>query len=244
MAGHSKWSNIQHRKSRQDEKRGKIWTRLIKEITIASRIGGSEPNLNPRLRLAMDKAFYANMPKDNIIRAIQRGTKTSNTLRYEEVRYEGYVINGAAIIIDCLTDNHIRTIAELRSIFSKFGGSIGTAGSVIFMFKEYGQLLYPPGTDEDMVMKIALEVGAEDIISSDKGVIQVLTSPDKFSAIRFNMEKLGFKAETAELIMKPITKIVFVGNDAIKIQKLLDILENLDDVQEVYSNIVIENNLK
>jgi len=240
MAGHSKWANIQHRKGRQDEKRGKIWTRLIKEITVAARMGGGDADANPRLRLAVDKAADANMPKDNVTRAIQRGSGTLDGVNYEEVRYEGYGINGAAIIVDCMTDNRIRTVAEVRHAFSKFGGNMGTEGSVAFMFKHCGQLLYAPGTNEDAVMEVALEAGAEDVISDDEGGIEVLTPPHDLASIKAAMEKAGFKAEMAEVIMKPATETVFTGDDAIKMQKLLDALENLDDVQEIFSNAVIE----
>lgn len=239
MAGHSKWANIQHRKNRQDEKRGKIWTRLIKEITVATRMGGNEPNSNPRLRLAIDRACNANMPKDNVIRAIQRGIKRLDNLKYEEVRYEGYGINGVAIIIDCLTDNRIRTVADLRYIFSKFGGHISAEGSVTFMFKQYGQLLYSLDKNQDMIIELVFKIGVEDIINHDKGMIEILTLPDKFSTVKVNMEKLGCKAEIAEIIMKPITTVNLMNNEAINMQKLLDKLENLNDVQRIYSNIVI-----
>lgn len=239
MAGHSKWANIQHRKGRQDEKRGKIWTRLIKEITVAARMGGGDPDANPRLRLAIDKAADANMPKDNVTRAIQRGTGTLDGVNYEEVRYEGYGINGAAIIVDCMTDNRIRTVADVRHAFSKFGGNMGTEGSVSFMFKHCGQLLYAPGANEDAVMEAALEAGADDVLTDEEGGIEVLTPPHHFSAVKAAMEQAGFKAEVAEIIMKPATESVFTGDDAAKMQKLLDALENLDDVQEIYSNAVI-----
>ncbi len=240
MAGHSKWANIQHRKGRQDEKRGKIWTRLIKEITVAARMGGGDPEANPRLRLAIDKASDANMPKDNVTRAIQRGTGGLDGVNYEEVRYEGYGINGAAIIVDCMTDNRIRTVAEVRHAFSKHGGNMGTEGSVAFMFQHCGQLLYAPGTDEDALMEAALEAGADDILTDDEGGLEVLTEPNNFGVVKQALEKAGFKADVAEIIMKPATEIVFSGDDAAKMQKLLDALENLDDVQEIYSNVLIE----
>lgn len=240
MAGHSKWANIKHKKAATDAKRGKIWTRLIKEITVAARMGGGDIAANPRLRLAIDKAADANMPKDNVQRAIQRGTGGLDGANYEEIRYEGYGINGAAIIVDCMTDNRVRTVAEVRHAFSKFGGNMGTEGSVAFLFKHCGQLLYAPGTNEDALMEAALEAGAEDVITDDEGGIEVLTPPHDFSIIKDALEKAGFKAEMAEVVMKPTTETVFAGEDGQKMQKLLDALENLDDVQEVYSNALIE----
>lgn len=240
MAGHSKWANIQHRKGRQDEKRGRVWTRLIKEITVAARMGGGDPDTNPRLRLAVDRASDANMPKDNVTRAIQRGTGALDGVNYEEVRYEGYGINGAAIIVDCMTDNRVRTVAEVRHAFSKFGGNMGTEGSVAFLFKHCGQLMYAPGTDENAVMEAALEAGAEDVITDEEGGIEVLTAPNDFAAVKSAMEAAGFKAEVAEITMKPSTETVFAGEDGVRMQKLLDALENLDDTQELYTNAVIE----
>jgi YebC/PmpR family DNA-binding regulatory protein len=240
MAGHSKWANIKHKKAATDAKRGKIWTRLIKEITVAARMGGGDMAANPRLRLAVDKAADANMPKDNVNRAIQRGTGGLEGANYEEIRYEGYGINGAAIIVDCMTDNRVRTVAEVRHAFSKFGGNMGTEGSVAFLFKHCGQLLFAPGTNEDALMEAALEAGAEDVITDEEGGIEVLTPPNDFSSVKDALEKAGFKAEVAEIIMKPSTETVFGGDDAIRMQKLLDALENLDDVQEVYTNAVIE----
>lgn len=240
MAGHSKWANIKHKKAATDAKRGKIWTRLIKEITVAARMGGGDIAANPRLRLAIDKAADANMPKDNVQRAIQRGTGGLEGANYEEIRYEGYGINGAAIIVDCMTDNRVRTVAEVRHAFSKFGGNMGTEGSVAFLFKHCGQLFYAPGTSEDALMEAALEAGAEDIVTDDEGGIEVLTPPHDFSAVKDALEKAGFKAEMAEVLMKPTNETLFTGEDAQKMQKLLDALENLDDVQEVYSNAIIE----
>lgn len=239
MAGHSKWANIKHKKAATDAKRGKIWTRLIKEITVAARLGGGDIAANPRLRLAVDKAADANMPKDNVTRAIQRGTGGLEGANYEEIRYEGYGINGAAIIVDCMTDNRVRTVAEVRHAFSKFGGNMGTEGSVAFLFKHCGQLLFAPGTDEDKLMEAALEAGAEDVLTDDEGGIEVICAPHDFSTVKDALEKAGFKAEMAEIIMKPSTETVFAGEDAVKMQKLLDALENLDDVQEVYTNAVI-----
>ena len=240
MAGHSKWANIQHRKGRQDERRGRIWTRLIKEITVAARMGGGDPDANPRLRLAVDRASDANMPKDNVTRAIQRGTGALDGVNYEEVRYEGYGINGAAIIVDCMTDNRVRTVAEVRHAFSKFGGNMGTEGSVAFLFKHCGQLMYAPGTDENAIMEAALEAGAEDVVTDEEGGIEVLTAPNDFGAVKTAMEAAGFKAEVADITMKPSTETVFAGEDGVKMQKLLDALENLDDTQQLYTNAVIE----
>jgi len=240
MAGHSKWANIKHKKAATDAKRGKIWTRLIKEITVAARMGGGDINANPRLRLAMDKAADANMPKDNVQRAITRGTGGDEGTNYEEVRYEGYGIGGAAIIVDCMTDNRVRTVAEVRHAFSKHGGNMGTENSVSFMFKHCGQFLFAPGTDEAKLMEAALEAGAEDIVADEEGGFEVLCAPNDFAAVKDALEAAGFKAEVAEIIMKPATETVFTGDEAIKMQKLLDALENLDDTQEVYTNAVIE----
>ncbi|HVL74958.1 MAG TPA: YebC/PmpR family DNA-binding transcriptional regulator [Noviherbaspirillum sp.] len=239
MAGHSKWANIKHKKAATDAKRGKIWTRLIKEITVAAKLGGGDINANPRLRLAVEKAADANMPKDNVQRAIQRGTGGAEGANYEEIRYEGYGINGAAIIVDCMTDNRVRTVAEVRHAFSKYGGNMGTEGSVAFLFKHCGQLLFAPGTNEDALMEAALEAGAEDVVTDEEGGIEVITAPHDFSVVKEALEKSGFKAEVAEVVMKPSTETVFTGDDAVKMQKLLDALENLDDVQEVYTNAVI-----
>jgi len=241
MAGHSKWANIKHKKAATDAKRGKIWTRLIKEITVAARMGGGDIDSNPRLRLAVDKAADANMPKDNVTRAIQRGTGGLEGVNYEEIRYEGYGLNGAAIIVDCLTDNRVRTVAEVRHAFSKYGGNMGTEGSVAFLFKHCGQLMFAPGTNEDALMEAALEAGADDVLADDEGGFEVLCDPQIFSNLRETLEKAGFKPEVAEVTMKPSTNTEFAGDDAVKMQKLLDALENLDDVQEVYTNAVIEN---
>jgi YebC/PmpR family DNA-binding regulatory protein len=239
MAGHSKWANIQHRKGRQDAKRGKIFTRLIKEITVAAKMGGGDPNMNPRLRLAVDKAYENNMPKDNVERAIKRGTGGLDGVNYEEIRYEGYGLNGAAIIVDCLTDNRVRTVAEVRHAFTKFGGNMGASNSVAFLFKHCGQLLYAPGTSEEKLMDAALEAGAEDVVSSEDGSIEVITDPHEFARVKGALEKAGFKAELAEVTMKASTETEFTGEDAATMQKLLDALESLDDVQEVYTNAVI-----
>ena len=240
MAGHSKWANIKHKKAATDAKRGKIWTRLIKEITVAARMGGGDATTNPRLRLAIEKAADANMPKDNVNRAVQRGSGGLEGVNYEEIRYEGYGIGGAAIIVDCMTDNRVRTVAEVRHAFSKFGGNMGTEGSVSFMFKHVGQFLFAPGVEEDKLMEAALEAGADDVIADDEGGFEVLCDPNAFAGVKDALEKAGFKADSAEVIMKPDTETVFTGEDALKMQKLLDALENLDDVQEVYTNAVIE----
>jgi len=240
MSGHSKWANIKHKKAATDAKRGKIWTRLIKEITVAARMSGGDINSNPRLRLAVDKAADANMPKDNVQRAIARGCGGLDGANYEEVRYEGYGINGAAIIVDCMTDNRVRTVADVRHAFSKFGGNMGTEGSVAFMFKHCGQFFFAPGTDEDALMEAALEAGAEDVITDEEGGIEVLCEPNDFSKVKDALEKAGFKPEMAEIVMKPNTETDFTGEDAVRMQKLLDALENLDDVQEVYTNAVID----
>jgi YebC/PmpR family DNA-binding regulatory protein len=240
MAGHSKWANIKHKKAATDAKRGKIWCRLIKEITVGARLGGGDIATNPRLRLAVDKAADANMPKDNVQRAIQRGAGGLDGANYEEVRYEGYGINGAAIIVDCMTDNRVRTVAEVRHAFAKFGGNMGNEGSVAFMFKHCGQMFFAPGTNEDALMEAALEAGAEDVIADDEGGFEVLCHPNDFPVIKDALAKAGFKAEVAEILMKPDAETLFTGEDAIKMQKLLDALENLDDVQEIYSNAIIE----
>lgn len=240
MAGHSKWANIKHKKAATDAKRGKIWTRLIKEITVGARLGGGDVATNPRLRLAVEKAADANMPKENVQRAILRGSGGVDGANYEEIRYEGYGISGAAILVDCMTDNRVRTVAEVRHAFSKFGGNMGAEGSVAFLFKHCGQFLYAPGTDEDKLMEAALEAGAEDVMADDEGGFEVLCPPHDFSMVKDALEKAGFKAEVAEIIMKPATETEFAGDDALKMQKLLDALENLDDVQEVYTNAIIQ----
>jgi YebC/PmpR family DNA-binding regulatory protein len=240
MAGHSKWANIQHRKGRQDARRGKIFTKLIKEVTVAAKMGGGDPNFNPRLRLAIDKAKEENMPADNLDRAIKRGTGELEGVSYEEIRYEGYGPGGVPVIVDCLTDNRVRTVADVRHAFSKHGGNMGTDGSVAFLFKHCGQLLFAPGTDEDKVMEAALEAGAEDVVSNDDGSIEVITAPYEFSAIKEALEKAGLKAEMGEVTMKPGNETELAGDDAAKMQKMLDALEILDDVQEVYSAAVFD----
>jgi YebC/PmpR family DNA-binding regulatory protein len=236
MAGHSKWANIQHRKGRQDEKRGKVWTRVIREIMVAARQGGGDPGANPRLRLAVDKARAANMPADTVKRNIDKATGNLEGVNYEEIRYEGYGIGGAAIIVDCMTDNRVRTVAEVRHAFSKHGGNLGTEGSVAFQFRHCGQLVYAPGTSEDKVMEVALEAGADDVIADEDGAIEVLTPPADFEAVKNALDAAGLKAEVAEVTMRAENTVELAGDDAQKMQKLLDVLEDLDDVQEVYHN--------
>ena len=236
MAGHSKWANIQHRKGRQDEKRGKIWTRIIREITVAARAGGADLGANPRLRLAVDKAKAANMPADRIKYNIDKATGNAEGVNYEEIRYEGYGIGGAAIIVDTMTDNRVRTVAEVRHAFSKYGGNMGTEGSVAFQFKHCGQLVYAPGTSEDRLMEVALEAGAEDVVTGDDGAIEVLTAAPDFEAVKQALEQAGLVPEIAEVTMRAENTIELTGDDAARMQKLLDVLEDLDDVQEVYHN--------
>jgi YebC/PmpR family DNA-binding regulatory protein len=241
MAGHSKWANIQHRKGRQDAKRGKIFTKLIKEITVAAKLGGGDPTMNPRLRLAVEKAKAESMPKDNIESAIKRGTGQLEGVVYEEIRYEGYGIGGVAVMVDCLTDNKTRTVADVRHAFAKHGGNMGTDGCVAFQFKHCGQIILEPGVSEDAVMEAALEAGAEDVIRNDDGSIEVITPPDakQFAAVKEALEHAGFKPAFAEITMKPEGEIELVGDDAAKMHKILDALESLDDVQDVYSNAVL-----
>ncbi|MBI3068463.1 MAG: YebC/PmpR family DNA-binding transcriptional regulator [Betaproteobacteria bacterium] len=240
MSGHSKWANIQHRKGRQDAKRGKVFTRLIKEITIAARLGGGDPGANPRLRLAIEKAYDNNMPKENVERAIKRGTGELEGVAYEEVRYEGYGIGGAAVMIDCMTDNKHRTVADVRHAFAKHGGNLGSEGAVAFLFKHCGQLVFAPGTDENRLMDAANEAGAEDVVTNDDGSLEVITAPADFPAVKSALEKAGFRAEFAEITMKPTVENVMKGEDAARMQRLLDALEAIDDVQEVYTTAVIE----
>ncbi|MEI7843161.1 MAG: YebC/PmpR family DNA-binding transcriptional regulator [Gallionellaceae bacterium] len=239
MAGHSKWANIQHRKGKQDAKRGKIFTRLIKEITVAARLGGGDATGNPRLRLAMEKAYEQNMPKDNVERAIKRGTGELEGVEYQELRYEGYGINGAAVMVDCMTDNKTRTVADVRHAFTKHGGNLGTDGSVAFMFKHCGQIIFAPGIDEDALMEVALNAGAEDIINHGDGSIEVITGPYDFVEVKQRLEAAGFKSAMAEVTMQAESEVELTGDDAVKMQKLLDALEDCDDVQEVYTTAVI-----
>ena len=241
MAGHSKWANIQHRKGRQDEKRGKVWTRIIREITVAARAGGGDLAVNPRLRLAVERAKAANMPADRVKYNIDKATGNQEGVHYEEIRYEGYGIGGAAIILDTMTDNRVRTVAEVRHAFSKHGGNMGTEGSVAFQFKHCGQMIFAPGTPEDKLMEVALEAGAEDVIAHDDGAIEVLTAYADFEAVRNALEAAGLVPEMAEVTMRPENPIELAGEDAVRMQKLLDVLEDLDDVQAVHHNAHIDS---
>ena len=236
MAGHSKWANIQHRKGRQDEKRGKVWTRIIREIVVAARQGGGDITMNPRLRLAIEKAKAANMPADRIKYNVDKATGNQEGVSYEEIRYEGYGIGGAAVIVETMTDNRVRTVAEVRHAFSKYGGNMGTDGSVAFQFKHCGQLVFAPGTSDDKVMEVALEAGAEDVIAGDDGAIEVLTAPFDLEAVKAALEAAGLKPELAEVTMRAEISIDLAGNDAERMQKLLDVLEDLDDTQAVFHN--------
>ncbi|MEI2418552.1 YebC/PmpR family DNA-binding transcriptional regulator [Orrella sp. JC864] len=240
MAGHSKWANIQHRKGRQDAKRGKLWTKIIREITVAARAGGPDPDSNPRLRLAWDKATAVNMPKDNIQRAITRGTGGGEGANYDEVRYEGYGPSGAAVLVDCMTDNRTRTVAEVRHAFSKHGGNLGQEGSVAFMFKHCGQFIFAPGTPEDRVMEIGLEAGADDVATDGEGVIEVTCEPPAYPALRQAFEAAGLKPEVEGVVMKALNETELTGEDAERMQKLLDALDALDDVQDVYTTAVLD----
>ena len=239
MAGHSKWANIQHRKGRQDEKRGKVWTRVIREITVAARQAGGDPAMNPRLRLAIDKAKAANMPADRVKYNVEKASGTLEGLNYEEIRYEGYGIGGAAIIVDCMTDNRVRTVAEVRHAFSKYGGNMGTEGSVAFQFKHCGQFVFAPGTSEDKVMEVALEAGAEDVVTDDDGAVEVLCAPPDFEKVKLALEAAGLKPELAEVTMRAENTVEIAGEDAQRMQKLLDINEDLDDTQAVFHNAVM-----
>ena len=240
MAGHSKWANIKHKKAAADAKRGKVFTRLIKEITVAARLGGADIGANPRLRLAVDKAREQNMPKDTIDNAIKRGSGQLEGVSYEEVRYEGYGIGGAAVIVDTMTDNRTRTVADVRHAFSKYGGNLGTDGSVAFLFKHCGQIVFAPGTGEDRVMEAAIDAGAEDVVANDDGSVEVVTGPYDFVAVKDALAKAGLVPEFAEVTMKPATEVELFGEDAVRMQKLLDALESIDDVQEVYTSAVLE----
>ena len=239
MAGHSKWANIQHRKGRQDEKRGRIWTRLIREIMVAARLGGADLDTNPRLRLAVEKAKAANMPADNIKRNIDKATGNLEGVNYEEIRYEGYGIGGVAIMVDTMTDNKVRTVAEVRHALSKHGGNMGTEGSVSFQFKHCGQLIFAPGSDEDKIMEVALDNGADDVITGDDGAIEVLTPAEAFEQVKNALSAAGLNAELAEVTFRPENTIEIEGDDAVKMQKILDVLEDLDDVQEIYHNAAL-----
>jgi len=239
VAGHSKWANIQHRKGRQDEKRGKIWTRIIREITVAARAGGADLSANPRLRLAVEKAKAANMPADRIKYNIDKATGNAEGVSYEEIRYEGYGIGGAAIVIDTMTDNRVRTVAEVRHALSKHGGNMGTEGSVVFQFRHCGQLIYAPGTSEDQVMEIALDAGADDVLRDDDGAVEVLTPVSAFEAVQAALRAAGLQAEVAGVTMRPENMVELAGDDAERMQKLLDILEDLDDTQDVFHNAAL-----
>ncbi len=243
MAGHSKWANIQHRKNTQDAKRGKLFTRLIREITVAARMSGGDPGANPRLRLVMDKALAANMPRDTIDRAIKRGTGTLDGVEYEEIRYEGYGPGGVAVLVDAMTDNRNRTVAEVRHAFGKCGGNLGTSGSVAFQFTEQGVLSYPAGSDEDRIMEVALEAGADDVISNDDGSVDVLTAPALFQTVREAMLAAGLKPEEAEITQRASSSTTLGLEDAQKMVKLLEMLEDLDDTQNVYSNADIPDTI-
>lgn len=244
MAGHSKWANIQHRKGRQDAKRGKLWTKIIREITVAARAGGPDPDANPRLRMAWDKATAANMPKDNIQRAIQRGAGGADGASYEEVRYEGYGPGGAAILIDCMTDNRTRTVAEVRHALNKHGGNLGQDGSVTFMFRHCGQFLFAPGVSEDAVMEAALEAGADDVITDEEGMIEVLCEPSAYSDVKAAFEAAGLEPEVQDVVMKALNETELTGEDAERTQKLIDMLESLDDVQQVYTTAVFDESVQ
>lgn len=240
MAGHSKWANIKHRKAAADAKKGKITTRMVKEITIASKMGGGDPDANPRLRLAMEKARENNVPKDNVERAIKRGTGELEGVNYEELRFEGYGINGAGIIVDCLTDNKTRTVAEVRHAFNKYGGNLGTDGCVSYQFKHCGQILFAPGINEDLLIDKAIEAGAEDVITNDDGSFEVITPPNDFIEIKNALETKGLIAEYAEVVMKALNETELDADESIKMQRLLDAFDMLDDVQDVYSTAVLD----
>jgi len=236
MAGHSKWANIKHKKAAVDKQRGKIWTKLIREVTVAAREGGGDANANPRLRLAMDKAFGANMPKDTVERAIKRGAGGEDEGNYDEIRYEGYGPGGTAIIVDCMTDNRNRTASEVRHAFSKHGGNLGTDGSVAYLFSKQGIISFAPGADEDAVMAAALDAGAEDVITNDDDSIDVITTPEDFEAVRDAITAAGLEPENAEVTFNASTSAELEQSDAEKLLKLVDTLEDLDDVQDVYTN--------
>ena len=240
MAGHSKWANIQHRKGRQDEKRGKIWTRIIREITVAARAGGGDLSANPRLRMAVDKAKAANMPADRVKYNIDKATGNAEGISYEEIRYEGYGIGGAAIIVDTMTDNRVHTVAEVRHAFSKYGGNMGTEGSVAFQFKHCGQIIFAPGASEDKIMEVALEAGADDVIADEDGAIEVITSVTDFEAVKDALVAAGLTPDDAQVTMRAENPVELRGEDAARMQKLLDVLEDLDDVQDVYHNADID----
>jgi YebC/PmpR family DNA-binding regulatory protein len=240
MAGHSKWANIQHRKNRQDAKRGQLWTKLIREITVAARDGGTDPGMNPRLRLTLEKASAGNVPKDTVNKAILRGGGKQEGVNYEEIRYEGYGIGGAAIIVDCMTDNRTRTVAEVRHAFTKFGGNLGTDGSVAYQFRHCGQFVFAPGTPEDRVFEVSLEAGAEDVQRDEDGSIEVVSAPGDFETIRQGFERAHLKPEVADITMKALNEVTLTGEDAQKMKRLIEALEDLDDVQHVYTSAAID----
>jgi len=240
MAEHSKWSNIQHRKARQDAKRGKLWTKIIREITVAAREGGPDPESNPRLRLAWDKATAANMPKDNILRAIQRGAGGADDAHFEEIRYEGYGVGGAAVLIDCMTDNRQRTVSEVRHTLTKHGGNLGQDGCVSFLFKHCGQFLFAPGTSEEQVMEVALDNGAEDVLTDEEGVIEVICEPGRYAALKQAFADAGLTAELDGVIMKALSEVELSPEDTERMQKIIDLLEGLDDVQDVYTTAILD----
>jgi YebC/PmpR family DNA-binding regulatory protein len=240
MAGHSKWANIKHRKAAADAKKGKVFTRLIKEITVAARAGGGDPDSNPRLRLTLEKAREANMTKDSVTRAIQRGTGELEGASYEEARYEGYGPGGAAILVDCLTDNRTRTVAEVRHAFTKNGGNLGSDGSVAYLFKHVGQFVFAPGTSEDAVMEAGLDAGAEDVVKADDGSVELICAPGDFMVVKEALEKAKLRPELAEIVMKPLNESALGGGEAARMKSLLDALEGLDDVQDVYTTAVLD----
>jgi len=240
MAGHSKWANIKHRKAAADAKKGKVFTRLIKEITVAARMGGGDPDSNPRLRMMLDKARDANMTKDSVTRAIQRGTGELEGVNYEEIRYEGYGTGGAAVMVDCLTDNRTRTVAEVRHAFAKHGGNMGADGAVAFLFKHCGQFVFAPGASEDRIMEVALDAGADDVMTNADGSVEVLSLPPDFDKVKAALEKAGLKPDAAEITMKPLSETALAGTDAAKMRTLLDALDELDDVQNVYTTAALD----
>src|SRR5689334_9623445 len=240
MAGHSKWANIKHRKAAADAKKGKVFTRLIKEITVAAKLGGGDANANPRLRLAMDKAREANMTKDSVQNAVRRGTGQLDGVSYEEVRYEGYGPGGAAVLVDCLTDNRTRTVAEIRHAFTKNGGNLGSDGSVAYLFKHCGQFIFAPGTDEDRVMEAALDAGAEDVLRHDDDSVELICAPADFSTVKAALEKAKLKPELAEITWKPTNEATLAPDQQGRMRSLVDALENLDDVQNVYTAAVVD----
>jgi len=243
MAGHSKWANIKHRKGAQDAKRGKIFTRLIREITTAARLGDPDPNMNPRLRLAIDKAKAESMPKDNIERAIKRGAGELDGADFEDVRYEGYGPGGAAVMVECMTDNRNRTVADVRHAFSKFGGNLGSDGSVAFLFRHCGVLSYPAGADDNAILEAALEAGADDVVVNDDGSVDVITEPAEFEGVKEKMQAASHEPESAEVTMWPTTSADLEDDQAVSMLKMLDLLEDLDDVQNVYTNADMDPDL-